>query len=219
VVIAQGAGGSGGPVGGSAAQQAAKTELHHSEYHQDGPGPLTRALHWIGRQIGRLFDGSGGSHALLVALVLVLAVAVIVAVRAGAPGRRQRSIATRGADPLASVAAHDHRRIAEQLTAQGRRAEALREWLRAAVATIEERGVLPVRPGRTGATTAREAGPLLPSAADDLRLAMAGFDEVWFGGRDALDADVAQARAAADAVAGARVTAARGSPTGLTAPW
>ena len=45
--------------------------------------------------------------------------------------------------------------------------------------------MLPPRPGRTGAATAREAGPLLPAAAADLAAATAAFDEVWFGGRAA----------------------------------
>ena len=60
--------------------------------------------------------------------------------------------------------------------------------------------MLPPRPGRTGAATAFEAGPLLPVAADDLAAAMRAFDQVWFGGRPATDADVALGRSAADGV-------------------
>jgi hypothetical protein len=85
------------------------------------------------------------------------------------------------------------------------------------VATIEERGVLPPRAGRTGAATAREAGPQLPAAAEQLRAATAAFDEVWFGGRPATDADVADARAAADAVVSARIVSAAAEP-GLAVP-
>jgi hypothetical protein len=204
----------GGAVGGGAAQRAAKAELGHREYHRDDPGWTSRVLHWIGRRLAELFSGGGGSHAVLIVVVAILAVAIVFAVRAGAPGRSRKYGEQRGdLDPLASVAARDHRRIAAQLAAEGRRAEALREWLRAAVATIEERGVLPPRPGRTGAATAREAGPLLPAAANDLRAATAAFDEVWFGGRDATDADVARARAAADAVQSARVTAGAAAET------
>ena len=62
----------------------------------------------------------------------------------------------------------------------------------------------PPRPGRTGAATAREAGAAAARAADELAAATAAFDEVWFGGRAATAADVARARAAADAVARAR---------------
>jgi hypothetical protein len=175
-------------------------------------------VHWIGRRLADLFSGTGGAHALLLVLLVIAALVVVLAVRAGVPTARQRRQPSGGLDPLAPVAARDHRRIAEQLTAEGRRAEALREWLRAAVATIEERGVLAPRPGRTGAATAREAGPLLPDAATDLRAATGAFDEVWFGGREASGADVARARAAADAVQSARVATAAGTG-GVAVPW
>lgn len=208
MVIAGSDGGAigGGAVGGGAARKAAKAELEHREYHRDDPGLLTRVLHWIGRRIHDLLSGGGGSHALLVVLLLILAAAVIFAVRAGVPTRAQQLRGDVGFDPLATIAARDHRKIAAELAAQGRRAEALREWLRAAVATIEERGVLPSRPGRTGAATAREAGPMLPTAAAALDAATRSFDEVWFGRRDATDGDVALAQAAADGVQSARIS-------------
>jgi hypothetical protein len=194
-----------GPVSGPAAQHAAQTELDRSEYHQDDPGLTSRVVHWIGRHLSELFHGGGGSHALLLAFVAIAAVLIVFAVRAGLPQRAARPADGTAIDPLAPVPARDHRRIAAQLAAEGRHAEALREWLRAAVATIEERGVLPARPGRTGASTAREAGPLLPTAATDLATATRAFDEVWFGGRAASAADVASAAAAAEAVRTARL--------------
>jgi hypothetical protein len=207
-----------GPVHGAAAQQAAKAELAHREYHRDDPGLTSRILHWIGRRLADLFSGGGGGHALLIALVAVAALIIVFAIRAGAPIRRARPAVGDDHDPLAAVPARDHRRIAAQLAAEGRRAEALREWLRAAVATIEERGVLPPVPGRTGAATAREAGPLLPAAADELRTATAAFDEVWFGGRPATDDDVAHAQAAADAVQSARLQQGSASAPVLAVP-
>jgi hypothetical protein len=206
------------PVGGGAAQRAARSELSHREYHRDDPGLINRALHWLAHRLGDLFSGSGANHALLIVLVVLLAAAILFALRAGRPTRARRADLGDDVDPLAPVAARDHRRIAADLALAGRRAEALREWLRAAVATIEERGLLPPRPGRTGATTAREAGRLLPDAADDLHAATRAFDEVWFGGRGATDADVARAHAAADAVRSGRV-APGAVPEGLALPW
>ena len=209
----------GGPVGGGAAQRAAEAELGRSEYRHGGPSWTTRALHWIGRQLSHLLGGGGGSHGLLLVGIVLAVVGLVFAFRAGVPRRRPRT-GGRGValDPLeVEATARDHRRRAEQLTAQGRRSEALREWLRAAIATIEERGVLPPRPGRTGAATAREAGPLLPAAAPDLVVATEAFDEVWFGGRSATDADVARARAAADAVQSARLAVAA-HPVTLAVP-
>jgi Domain of unknown function (DUF4129) len=211
----------GGPVGGAAAKRAAQDELSRREYHRDDPGLVARALHWLGHRINDVFTGAGGgaSHALLIVLVVLLAGAILLAVRAGVPSRSRRGLPAGGSDPLAPIAARDHRRIAAQLATEGRRAEALREWLRAAVATIEERGLLPHRPGRTGATTAREAGQLLPDAAGDLRAATAAFDEVWFGGREATDDDVARARAAADLVQSARVAPGVAAAEGIAVPW
>jgi hypothetical protein len=206
------------PVGGGAAQRAARAELSHSEYRHDEPSILTRVLHWLGHQLDRLFSGSGASHAVLLLALVAIAVGLVFAVRAGIPGRRVRRAAGADLDPLAPVPARDHRRLARQFAAEGRRAEALREWLRAAVQTIEDRGVLPPRPGRTGAAVAREAGPVLPAAATDLAAATAAFDEVWFGGRAATDADVAQAEAAAEAVLSARIGAGNPITAGLAVP-
>ena len=122
---------------------------------------------------------------------------LVFAVRAGVPGRRVRRAGRRRARP-----ARAGRRPATTAGSpassppDGRRAEALREWLRAAVQTIEDRGVLPPRPGRTGAGD-RPRGRVrcCPAAAADAgRRDHARFDEVWFGGRPATDADVAPRR-------------------------
>ena len=206
------------PVGGAEAQRAARAELRRAGYEHGGRSLTSRTTDWIGRQLGHLLGGGGGSHALLLLLVVALVVGVLLAVRAGVPVRRRRGRAGEDVDPLAALAAVDHRRIAAELTRQGLRAEALREWLRAAVQTIERRGVLPPRPGRTGAATAREAGPLLPGAAAHLAAAMQAFDEVWFGGRPATDADVAAGRTAADEVASSRITRTETIPEGMAAP-
>ena len=200
----------GTPVGGGAAQRAARAELRRGEYHRDDPGPLQRAVDWIGRKLGELLSGgSGTSHAVLLLLLLFLVLGIVLVARAGLPGAGP-------ATPRGAPTTRSHRRsasttgeLAARLTTEGRFAEALREWLRSAVATIEERGVLAPRPGRTGSVTAREAGPLLPDAAADLQVAMRSFDEVWFGGRPATVADADRARAAADGVARARIAVTR----------
>ncbi|WP_143167984.1 DUF4129 domain-containing protein [Jatrophihabitans endophyticus] len=211
---------SGLPVGGDAARDAARRELERPEYHRDDRGLVQRALHWLGERLGALFGGGTGNHAILLLLALVAAVALVLVIRAGVPARRR---ARRGDPPdaidlLAAADSRDHRRAALQCEREGRRADALREWLRAAVATIEERGVLPPRPGRTGAATAREAGPALPVAAAALTAAMTAFEQVWFGGRPATDDDVSRARGAADAVGSARIVT-HDVPAGFAAPW
>jgi Domain of unknown function (DUF4129) len=193
------------PASGSAAQRAAEAELRKAEYHRDDPDLRSRASHWLWRRVSSLFDGSTGSHATLLLLVLLLGAVIFAVVKAGPPRRTTRGVTMAEEDLLRPLAARDHRRLAAEYAAAGRRAEALREWLRAAVQTIEDRGVLTPRPGRTGAAAAREAGPVLPAAAAQLRAAMAAFDEVWFGARAATDRDVAVAQRAADGVLTARV--------------
>jgi uncharacterized protein DUF4129 len=207
------------PVGGSDAQRQAEQELRKAEYHRDDPSLLSRALDWVLHRLDWLLHGSAGGHATLLLLVAVLAAVIFALVRAGVPRRTPRRAAAGDEDPLRPLGARDHRRLAAEFAAAGHRAEAMREWLRAAVQTIEDRGVLAAQPGRTGAATAREAGPALPAAAADLRAATDAFDEVWFGGRAAVDADVAVARAAADGVLTARIAAGAGSPSEYALPW
>jgi hypothetical protein len=206
------------PVSGPDAQHAAREELRKAKYHRDDPGLVSRLLDWLSRRFDALFSGSAGGSALLVLLVIVAAVVIFAVVRAGPP-RRVARLGASDDDPLRPLESADHRRLAAQLAQQGRHAEALREWLRAAVRTIEDRGVLPPRPGRTGAATAREAGPLLPGAAADLSAATNAFDEVWFGGRPATPADVGLARSAADAVASARAVQSEAAGSGYALPW
>jgi hypothetical protein len=187
------------PVSGDAARRAAEAELRRAEYPQDDPGLVDRILRWFGRRLEDAFAGSAAGHAMLVFAVLVVAGVIVLAVRAGPP-RHEVALRSGAGDPLAPLAAVDHRRLAAEHEAAGRWAEALREWLRAVIATIEERGVLEPCPGRTGAAIAREAGPLLPSLRDDLARAVAAFDATWFGGRPARPEDVRLAHALAEAV-------------------
>jgi hypothetical protein len=166
---------------------------------------VARTLSWIGHHLESAFSGSvGGSALLVVAVLLVAAVAAAVwrASRHSTPGRRPGGAQP---DPLQALAEVDHRARAEEFSAAGQHAQALREWLRAAVQDAERRGVIDPRPGRTGDEFAREAGLSLPAAADQLRAAAMAFDLVWFGGHRADAEGVATARAAADAVRAARI--------------
>jgi hypothetical protein len=192
-----------GPISGPAAQKAAESELRRSEYHRDDPGILSRIADWIGRRLGSINAGAPASLATWAVLLLLVGLVVFAIVRAGRPRRQAR--AEGAEDLLAPSATLDHRRAAAQYEAQARYAEALREWLRATVETIEQRGVLDPRPGRTGAGIAREAGQAMPSVAADLNAAVDAFDAVWFGQRAATVTDVTLAHKVADDVRGARI--------------
>jgi hypothetical protein len=214
------------PVTGSAAQQAALRELAKREYHTGRPseGFFERVWDRIIRFLS--FDqasghgsvSAGGWAGLVLGGLFVVAVVVLL-VKVGLPKQRRSIKRNEDADPLRPVGARDHRRLAAEFAAAGKYAEAVREWLRAAVQTIEDRGVLTPRPGRTGATIAREAGPCLPGAADVLREAMTAFDEIWFGDRAASSADAETAQRAADAVTNARIRHDAPTPAGFAAPW
>jgi hypothetical protein len=193
------------PVPGQDARRAVVDQLRRAEYHRGDESIVDHVWHWLGARLDSLLSGSPGGNALLVVLVIIGAVVVVAVTRAG-PLRLGRRSARPG-DPLAPEPATDHAARALAFSAEGRDAEALREWLRDAVRTVERRGVLAPRAGRTGAAVAREAGPLLPAAAGDLARAATAFDEVWFGERPATAADVAAARSAAESVRTARVEA------------
>lgn len=202
------------PVPGPDAQRAARELLRRAEYHRDDPSIFDRAGNWVLDRLDDLFRGTPSGTVTLVLLVLVAAAVVFALVKAGPPRRRARA----AGDALAPDVHVDHAARAASLEAEGRYADALREWLRAAVRTVEERGVLPPRPGRTGRATAREAGPQLPTAAEALATATTAFDEVWFGGRVATASDAGAGRAAAEAVRAARVAPAA-SASGYAIPW
>lgn len=188
-----------GPISGDAARAAAEAELRRAEYHRDDPTVIDRVLSWIGHRLDSVVSGSPSGSATLILLVLLVGVIVFAVVRAGRP-RRLARLRAAGGDPLTPDAGVDHRALAQAYERDGRLAEAMREWLRAAVAAIEARGVIDPRPGRTGAALAREAGHALPQIAGELQRTGAAFDEIWFGRRSAEAVDVANAHHVADAV-------------------
>lgn len=192
-----------GPISGAAARQAAQSELRRAEYHRDDPSILSRAFSWLGDRLDSVVSGTPAGSATLILVVLLVGIITFAVVRAGRPRRLARAGAS--ADPLAPDERLDHRALAAAHERDGRLAEAVREWLRAAVETIETRGVVDPRPGRTGAALAREAGAALPGVAADLDAAMDAFDAIWFGRRPAGPADVALAHRVADEVRTARI--------------
>lgn len=74
---------------------------------------------------------------------------------------------------------------ADQLAAQGRYREAVRERLRAIVRDLVERGVITHRPGWTVTELARAAGQAHPGTAAPLAAASEIFSGIWYGQRPA----------------------------------
>jgi hypothetical protein len=193
---------SGGPlIGRRAAQELARHELSRSIYQ---PSLWQRFTGWL----IRLLNGAGGVIPSgwfgLIALA-VLAVLVISGVIFWARPGRGRRTAGYGVLTEEALSARDHRANAERLAAAGDFSKAIVERARAIAAELEERRVIPARPGRTAAELAAEAGIELPAQAHDLRRAMALFDDVRYGDRvgteggyrqvSLVDADLRTARA------------------------
>jgi hypothetical protein len=103
-------------------------------------------------------------------------------------------------DLLPDLPAAVLRLTADQLAAEGRFAEAVRERLRAIIADLIERGILPVSPGWTVMELATRARQTRPELAPALSHAVTIFSEIWYGLRPAHAGDDLALRADADAV-------------------
>jgi hypothetical protein len=89
---------------------------------------------------------------------------------------------------------------ADELAAQGRYKEAVRERLRAIVRDLVERGVVDYRPGWTVTELAWMAAGARPATATPLAAASEIFSSIWYGQRDATASHDAAMRVHADQV-------------------
>src|SRR5262245_41032290 len=150
-----------GLIGRRAGQRLARSELAEKTFWQrilDGLGHLPQ-------RAGHLVPG-GWFGLIALAILLVLAITLVgFWVRPARRGRdRAGSVLT-----AESKTARDYRRAAEQLAADGCYADAIVEGVRAIAAELDERAILPPRPGRTAGELAAESGRELPGLAADLR--------------------------------------------------
>jgi hypothetical protein len=199
----------GSPIGRRAAQQLARRELSRSIYAE----PIqTRILHWLANLLSRIFDAANGfpggiwTSAALLALAVLAAAAVTFWIRPGGLGHADSGPVLAGT----ALSARDLRQQAERWAEAGDFAAAIVEQVRAIAAEIEERGILPARPGRTADELAAQAGRAMPDVAGELTAVALLFDDVLYGGRAgtaagyqrarSLDARVRAVRAAAPAL-------------------
>lgn len=188
------------------AREIARRELSQPGYERDVSWPA-RVLEWLLEQLNRLVSSAAeaipGGLGVLLLLAAVLAVLIIALVRAG-PLRRK---AHADRDPVFAerrMSARDHRSAAEAAAAAGDWSRATVERFRAIVATLEERGFVEERSGRTAAEIARHAGQRLPALRDALPAAADVFDRIRYGGQPAGSADHDTVRQLDDAVQNAR---------------
>lgn len=207
-------------IGREEARRLARDELADPTYDRGQP-LLRRILDWLIEQVGRLIESATGALSsglgVAVLVTLVLAVAVVVVLRAGPMARRAR----RGADAVFA----DGRRTAAEYRAAADAAARAGDWnlavverYRAIVASLEERGVIEPRSGRTADEAARDAGSVLPQAAAELARGARVFDGVRYGGRAAAADDDATLRELDTVVRAARPQHVATQPPALVAP-
>ncbi|MBL7496869.1 DUF4129 domain-containing protein [Frankia sp. CNm7] len=192
----------GGPVTRDGAQEEARRELSRDIYGRETPNWLRRlfdrindVIDWISEKLTDIFDWviPGDSHAgggnytglgIFAVLLAVVALAVVLRLWLGPVRRsaRGRDAETDLASPLSAKAL---RAEAEEFARAGRYAEALRSRMRALVRMLEEKGVLDPRASRTAGELVEEMTAVTATGQAELRLAVAVFSDVWYGGRPA----------------------------------
>lgn len=171
-----------------------------------------RILHDIEQLFNSGANAVPGGWFGLVVFGVLIAVLVVAIVTWARPSARQR---IRARSVLGSTArsAQDYRQSATRLAGAGDFGEAIVEAVRAIAAELEERGILPPRPGRTADELAVEAGGELPGLAADLRAATRLFDDVRYGDRPGTAAGYEFVRRVDGQVRTAPVTATDGNRT------
>jgi len=176
-----------GPPGGAAVsrrtgQQLARAELAKPIYHP--PVAWTVRLgRWLVRTLNATGQAIPGGWWALIALAALLVIAVAAALAWIGPVARSRPGTRRPILSGTQLGARDHRQNAERLAAAGDFAAAIIESVRAIAMELEERRILPPRPGRTADELAAEASGPLPAHAGQLRDAARLFDDVRYGDR------------------------------------
>jgi Domain of unknown function (DUF4129) len=192
-----------------AAREAAHTELSRHVYAEAQPPLAIRIIRWIVRWFTELLDRvaaatPGGWYGVVLLLAIVAIAGYAVTRRTGmvrgtAAGRDERPLFG-----LAPRSAAEHRRVAEAAAATGDWETAVQERFRAVIRTLEERGLIEDRPGRTADEAAMAGGAVLPGSADGLAQSAQTFDSVVYGGKPATPGQDEQLRRLDAAVRTAR---------------
>ncbi|MDT3439003.1 DUF4129 domain-containing protein [Pseudofrankia sp. BMG5.37] len=217
----------GGAVTREGAQDEARRELSRDIYgRQDGrhsPGWLHRAVDWINHKLSQLFDWldpnvhqPGGNYTglgILAVLLVLVALAMVLRLWLG-PVRRSARDRSQETDLASALSARALRAEAEGHAAAGRHAEAVRSRLRAVVRMLEEKGVLDPRASRTAGELVMEMTAVTTTGIGELRVAVAVFSDIWYGGRPAGPESYQAVVRADDALADVRRPAHEDRPSG-----
>lgn len=174
------------------ARDWAVNELSKDKYQAHGPSWWERVRDAISDFFSRIFtvDFAGNPvGAVVTILILVGLVGLVVYVVAGPVRRARRGHKAR------AVFDDDHRSAAEMRKAADAAADAgdwnlaVLERFRAIVRSLEERDLLPERPGMTATEAASAAGARFSRVAMDMGRAADVFDRVRYGGLAATSDD------------------------------
>ena len=170
-------------IGADEARRRAVSELLDPVYAQARPPLWQRAVEWVLARLGDVIaavTGGGGGLVWLLVLAAVLVLIVVVVLRRTG-GLRRSARADQPHVVGATRSADAHRRLASAAAARGDWDAAVLERFRAVVRTLEERGVVDERPGRTADETAREVAGLHPDSHTTFAGAASTFDDVVYG--------------------------------------
>lgn len=173
-----------------------------------------RFLHWLENLVGRIFSTAsnfpGGFWTVVGLLLALVAIAAVIpyVIRPGGFGRARAGAELTGT----GLSAGELRKQAEHRAAAGDFSAAIIEQVRAIAAEVEERGILPARPGRTANELAEQAGRAMPDLAAELTSVALLFDDVLYGGRDGTTSGYERARGLDARVRSARAAAGSASP-------
>lgn len=168
-----------------AARQAA-AELANPAYRSAQPTWLERLVGWLVDQASDLAGRAsaaapGGWWGILGLTIVVVVTVALIRWRIG-PVTRAQSLDL-VVDP--SISSAQYRDQSQRSAAAGQWEAALSQRMAAMVRGAEERGLAPVRPGRTVDEFALLMAEAAPSAAGAMNRAVVVFDRVRYGGRPA----------------------------------
>jgi hypothetical protein len=172
-----------------AARAAARAELAKPIYEAARPPFAVRIIRWVADRLtevlDRIAEATPGGWYGVVVLLGVLGVVVYATMRR--VGLVRRSAARRDGLLFGNGrrGAAEHRAAADGAAARGDWDTAVLERFRAIVRTLEERGLIDERPGRTADEAAAAGAAILSGLAQELTDAAAAFDSIMYGGRSA----------------------------------
>ncbi len=179
-------------------------ELRKPVYNQ-GESLLDRLFSWLINSFAETFDFSSTSGVLTwpVVIALLAGAAVVAAwllagpIRMRIEARRAAASAPLTFDPRSQA---EISQSALEAAAQGDWNTALLERFRAIIASFEERGILDAREGRTAFEAARDGSAVLGAWEHELIGVSVTFDSVFYGRKDATEAQYLSATTLATAL-------------------